>query len=862
MFRTALRNVSAHKARLLMTAFAVMLGVTFVTGSLVYGDSLKRAAVDRAAAGYDRVSINVSSDTLPGALPGAPPATLDARTADALARLPGVAAVAGRVSGFAAVPDREGRLLGGASSRHGGNFAPGRDGSDPAYRFTRGTGPADDRTVALDEDSAARGGYRVGDTVRVGTSTGAASYTLSGIFRTDASKLPAGGSLTLFRDAVAQRLFLQPGRYTDIEITAAPGTDVTELLGRVGAVLPEGSSAITGARLAQLQANLATGDSDTMSQIMLGFAGVALFVATFLISNTFTMLISRRTRELALLRAVGASRRQVRRILLTESALVGLIASAAGIVAGTGLAALLQTLFAPAGTPSAPSAPLVLLPTTVALALAVGTALPVLAAWIPVRRAMSIPPVAALGAAEPAPPARAGSLRTGVSAALLLIGAAAVLYGALPSTTTPASAATATAATTDARTLIGLGAALAMAGTIGLIPLLSRPFVALLRPLLVRLSPVHGDLAARNTVRDPRRTGATVAAVAIALALASGLSVLGASATRYLDSATTRDFTADYLVKAPSGGQRMTPATAEPLKNLPGAAYSPLNQSTQYEIGGVSSVLTGVDPATIGRLLRYDVVAGSLDSLSEGRIAVAGFKAAANGWKVGQTLPVQRLDQRGEVTIGAIYQADEQSALLPSITAPDSLVARYDPAPTTDSIVVSTQGGPSRAALAGVTHALGDNPALSVLDAAGIRAEDTSGIGDQLNVFYALLGMALVIAALGIANTLAMSVLERRKEIGTLRAIGLDRTGVTRMIRLEALLVGALGAVLGTVMGVFLGWALGRTLQESVAGYGLVIPWGRLALGVLLALTGALLASLWPARRAARVDIPAATAAQ
>ncbi|MCJ0871365.1 ABC transporter permease [Streptomyces sp. AP-93] len=847
MFRTALRNVLAHKARLLMTVFAVMLGVTFVTGSLVYGDSLKQAAVDRASAGYDRISLNVAPDTVPGA----PPATLDARTSAALAAVPGVSTAAGRVDGFAAVADHEGRLLGNGTFRKGGNFAPGKDGSDPAYRFTAGSGPAGDHAVALDEASAAQGGYRVGDTVRVGTGTGAASYTLQGVFRPDASKLSPGGSLVLFADATAQRLFLQPGHYTNIEITAAPGTDVTQLLQRVDQVLPKDSSAVTGAQLARLQANMASSDSDTMSQIMLGFAAVSLFVATFLISNTFTMLVSRRTRELALMRAVGASRKQVRRILLTESVLVGLIASVAGILAGTGVAALLQAFFSPA---DGPAAPLVLLPATVFTALLVGTALPVIAAWVPVRRAMAIPPVAALGAAEPAAPARAGSLRTGFGAALALTGTAAVLYGAVLATGR------------DARTVIGLGAALTLTGVITLIPLLSRPSTALLRPLLVRVSPVQGDLAARNTVRDPRRTGATAAALAIALTLASGLSVLGASATRYLDGATTRDLTADYLVKAAPGGQRMTPATAQLLKaellnNMPDASSSPLDQSTEYRIGGVSSVLTGVDPATIGRLLRYEVTEGSLDSLGEGRIAVAGFKARENGWKVGQTLPLERHGKQGEVTIGAVYQADRQSNLLPSITAPDSLVARYDRTPHTDAIVVATGGGPGRAALAGITKALGDNPALSVLDREAIRTEDTSGIGDQVNVFYALLGMALVIAALGIANTLAMSVLERRKEIGTLRALGLDRAGVTRMIRMEALLVGALGAAVGTVMGVFTGWALGRTLQESVVGYALVIPWGRLALGVLLALAGALLASLWPARRAARVDIPAATAA-
>ncbi|MCX5195550.1 FtsX-like permease family protein [Streptomyces sp. NBC_00249] len=848
MFRTALRNVLAHKARLLMTAFAVMLGVTFISGSLVYGDSLHRAAAARATDGYERIAVSVFPDdsrTPAGA--GGGPAGLDAATVTALARIPGVAVAAGRVDGFAAVADRDGRLLGDGPSHQGANFAPGADGTDPAYRFTRGSGPTGDHTVALDERTAAKGGHRVGDTVRVGTAQGAASYTVSGIFRTDGTKLPAGGTLTLFADATAQRLFLQPGRYKNAELTAAPGTNAPQLLGRVEAALPPGTGAATGDQLARIQANLATTDSDTMSQILVGFAAVALFVATFLISNTFTMLVARRTRELALMRAVGASRKQVRRILLTESLLVGVLASVAGLAAGTGTAALLGTLFAPA---DAAPAPLVLTPGTVLTSLLAGIALPVAAAWLPVRRAMAIPPVAALSAAEPPAPARTASARTGLGAALLLTGTTATVYGALTTGK-------------DARTVIGLGAALTLTGTIVLVPLLARPFVALLRPLLTRLHPVHGHLAALNTVRDPRRTGATAAALAIALTLASGLSVLGASAAQYLDRATTHDFTADYLVKPAEGGMRMTPATARALKELPGASSSPLDQSTGYHLAGVPSVLTGVDPATIGRLLRYEVVEGSLDRLAQGQIAVADFKAEQAGWHVGQTLALQRPDgQRGSVTIGAVYRADEQSNLLPSITAPASLVARYDPAPHTAGILVATHDGPGRAALAAVTHALGDNPALAVLDEETIRARDSGDIGEQLDVFHALLSMALAIAALGIANTLAMSVLERRKEIGTLRALGVDRAGVARMIRLEALLLGALGATLGTGLGIFLGWALGRTLQQNVAGYTLVLPWGRLALGVLIALAGAVLASLWPARRAARVDIAAATTAR
>ncbi|MFF4410543.1 ABC transporter permease [Streptomyces sp. NPDC001404] len=846
MFRTALRNVLAYKARLLMTALAVVLGVAFLSGSLVFGDSLSQAAAAKATDGYTRIAVSVSPDAPPGG--EARQAGIDARTATDLAKVPGVAVAAGRVDGFAAVADRDGGLIGHGSSHHGGNFAPGADGKDPAYRFVQGSGPVKDGAVALDENTARQGGYRTGDTVRVATGKGAATYTLSGVFRTDGTRLPSGGSLVLFTSSTAQQLFLEPGTFRSIELTAAPGTSPQQLIERVQPQLPKGTSAVTGARLAQIQKNLATSNSDTMSQILLGFAAVALFVAAFLISNTFSMLVGRRTRELALLRAVGASRQQVRSILLAESVLIGAGASAVGLAVGTAVAALLRTFLASADSPSGP---LVVSPVTVIGSLLAGTVLTVVAAWLPVRRAMAIPPVAALGTAEPTAPARAGSLRTGLGAALALTGTAAVVYGALTTGK-------------DARTVIGLGAALALTGAIVLIPLLSRPFVALLQPLLTRLQPVHGTLAARNTVRDPRRTGATAAALAIALTLASGLSVLGASATQYLDRATTHDFTAGYLVKAASGGMQLTPGTAADLaKKLPRSAVSPLNQSTQYRLAGSSSVLTGVDPAVIGRLLRYDVIAGSLDSLAQGRIAVADFKAKEAGWHLGQTLPLQRLDGRhSSVTIGAIYHADPQSNLMPSITAPDSLVARYDRTPHTAAILVAPDGGPGQAARRSVVHALGDNPALAVLDREGVKAEYSGGIGGQLDVFYALLGMALVIAALGIANTLAMSVLERRKELGTLRALGLDRAGVTRMVRLEALLVGALGASVGTVLGVFLGWALGRTLQESVEGYALVIPWGRLALGILIALAGALLASLWPARRAACVDIPAATSAQ
>ncbi|WP_424215014.1 ABC transporter permease [Streptomyces sp. BI20] len=841
MFRTALRNVLAHKARLAMTVFAVMLGVTFITGSLVYGDSQKQAGVDRVSAGFKNIDLNVD----PKNEPGKPPASLKSADAATLAKLPGVTAAAGRVSGFTAVTDREGRLLGSKNFRQGGNFAPNAKGVDPAYAFVQGAGPADEKSIALDKDSAAKAGYRVGDTARVGTGGAAADYRISGLFTTDYSKLPPGGSLVLFGDAAGQALFSEPGHYNSIEIAVEPSTDVMALADQVEKTLP-GTIAVTGAQMSRTAAMMASSDSDTMSQIMTGFAGIALFVATFLIANTFTMLVSRRTRELALMRAVGATRHQVRNILLAESALVGLVASVMGIAAGVGVAQLLQVLFA---TDESPVASLVIGPDVVFIAVVVGTVLPVLAAWLPIRRAMSIPPMAALSEAEPAAPATVGGLRSKIGTGSLVAGVAGVVIGLFIKNTQ------------DSRTVLGLGAAVALTGVLLLIPLLSRPFVAAIRPLLLRFAPVHGDLATRNTVRDPRRTGATAAALAIALSLASGLSVLGASANAYIDRSTGGSFTADYLVESADGGP-LSPETVAAVAKIPGATQTPLRMSTTYRLDGRESVITGVDPASVGKLMRHELVSGSMDVLAKGQIAVADFKMAKEGWKLGQKLPLVRHDKQGEVTIGAVYKANEEDPVMPSITASADLVSRYDEAPGIQKVLVSPKSGLGKAGHAEIVKALGDNPSLSVLDKRTIIEMESGDLAQGLNIFYALLSMALVIAALGIANTLAMSVMERRREIGMLRAIGLDRPGVARMIRLEALVVGVLGAVIGTVAGVFLGWAFGRTLQASVVGYDFVLPWGRLALGIGLAVGGALLASLLPARRAAQVDIPSATAAQ
>lgn len=321
MFRTALRNVFAHKARLLMTVLAVMLGVAFVSGTLVFADTLSNAFRNQSAKSYQDVAVAVTSYA-DSDNPKDEYALSD-EVLDRISAVDGVAGVYGRVEGFAGVADPDGKLIGVGWSNKGSNFAPGKDGKDAAYTFTDGSGPVKDDQIALDEDSAGKGEYQVGDRVRVATNGPVKEYTLSGVFTTEDGAVNAGGSLVLFDTAVAQKQYLRPGYFESATVAAAPGADDARILKAVEPLLPDTAEAQTGRALADEQADQIEQGMGNLKQVLLGFAGIALFVGIFLISNTFTMLVAQRTKEIALMRAVGASRRQITRSVLAEAAQIG-----------------------------------------------------------------------------------------------------------------------------------------------------------------------------------------------------------------------------------------------------------------------------------------------------------------------------------------------------------------------------------------------------------------------------------------------------------------------------------------------------------------------------------------------------------
>ncbi|MFJ5832191.1 ABC transporter permease [Streptomyces sp. NPDC093089] len=843
MFRTALRNVLAHKARLLMTVLAVMLGVAFVSGTLVFTDTLSQAFRNQSAKSYDDVAVAVDMYPSPEEARKAP--GLSQKDVDEVAELDGVASVAPRVDGFAGVPDKNGKLIGSGWSNKGTNFAPGKDGKDRAYAFTAGSGPADAGQVALDRETADKGGYKVGDTVRVATNGPVKEYTLSGVFTTEDGAVNAGGSLVVFDTAVAQKLYLKPGFFQSLTVTAAPGADDAKLLDEVLKVVPKAASAQTGQALADQQAEQIEAGLGALNQVLLGFAGIALFVGIFLISNTFTMLVAQRTKELALMRAVGASRKQITRSVLAEAGLVGLVASAVGYVLGIGLAATLRSAMS-AFDMKVPAGDLVLGATPAVSAFAVGVLITMLAAWLPGRRAAKIPPVAAMSSVHASTSTKSLVVRNSIGAVLTALGVTLIMLGA-------------SKGGDDGRMFIAGGAFLTLIGVIVLIPFLCRPVIALIRPVVEGVFKVSGKLACLNAVRNPRRTGATASALAIGLTLVTGLSVLGATVGSALDKVTTDQIKADYMVSMASGNS-LSPEALAALEKAPGVTAVSPQQAGAFDLKGSYVSVSGVSPRDIGKVLKIAVVNGSLDSLGGNTIAIDDDVAAKRGLKVGDTVPVEYLDkQKGELTVGAVYEANE---FVSPVLADHELVTAHGEQAEIRQIFVSTEGGASAAHEQALSKAMGDNPAITVMDHKEIRDTFGGPINMLLNIMYGLLGMALIIAVLGVVNTLAMSVFERQQEIGMLRATGLDRRRVKLMVRLEAVVISVFGAVVGIGLGSFLGWALGETFKSSLPGYALVLPWDRIGLFLVLAALVGVLASMWPARSAAKLNMLSAIKAE
>ncbi|GGP63223.1 ABC transporter permease [Streptomyces melanogenes] len=842
--RTSLRS---HKRRFAGTFVAVLLGVAFLTGTLVMGDTL-RAGFDTlfadANAGTDAVVRSTNVVTVAGEGQGTRqpvPTALATR----LSATPGVAA---------AVPDLQGsgQLVGSDGKPIGGQGPPTRAGNwitDPKlnpYRLAEGRAPSAPGEVVVNRGAAGKGGLKLGDTtvlrvpdpvpVRIvgiatfGGEDGMGQATFAGLTLGDAEKYLAP----------------KPGEASSLSVRAGPGVSQQRLVDALTPVLPKGVEAITGKAAAAESLDMVAGlFLDLFTALLLVFSGIALLVATFSIHNTFAIVVAQRTRENALLRALGASRRQVSTATLAEAAVVALAASTAGVLAGIGIAAGLQALFPAIGFPF-PAGDLVISRLSVALPVAVGVLVCLGSALLPALRAGRTAPLAALreSAVDQAGASRTRKL---VGGALLPVGVGVTVAGVLA----------------PGLLLAGTGALLTVAAFVVLGPVASSYAVRILGAPLDRLRGVTGALARRNALRSPRRTAATATALMIGVAVVSLFTVFGASLKATMDQTVSRSFAGDVAVGARqfgAGGSGISPRLAPAVARLPQVEAAVGLGKGVADVDGGGRNITVTDPVALTGLLDLGKVEGSLAGLGTDGLAVSANEADKHHWKPGSTTRLAFTDgSERTFTVRAVYAEKD--------LAGDYLLTREAWAPhraqESDTLVaVSFKDGVSVAdgkkAVERTAAAYG-NPTVQTRDE--YAKSSASGIDMMLTLVYALLALAVVIALLGIANTLTLAVHERTRELGLLRAVGQTRAQLRAMVRWESVLVAAFGTAGGLGLGAFLGWVLVRASDADGTG-AFALPPVQLAVVTLVGLLAGALAGWRPARRAARLDVLRAIATQ
>ncbi|MEU9098363.1 FtsX-like permease family protein [Streptomyces sp. NPDC048361] len=843
MLRTALRNVLAHKTRLIMTVLSVCLGVAFISGLLIFADSTTSAYRAAMARDYAGIAVSVSPTFTPGAGPREQYRALDDALVRKLSHLPGVAAVRPTVDGTVTLAAKDGTPMRAdtAMGRFGAAYVPGPGGKDNRYSLTEGRAPADQGEVALDRGTAKTAGYSLGDTVTLAGDGPVLTPRLVGLVSTTDSRVNAGGTLAVFDKATAQKLFAAPGRYTGIDLAATPGTSQFELSDRVTAMLhSDRAEAVTGAAQANQQSLFIGTKTKSYERMPLLFAAVSLFIGTFLIVNTFTMLIAERAREIALLRAIGATRRQVVRSVLAEAAVVGIVASALGFALGLGVATVLPQVLDTSGD-LLPSGPLVIGPTAVIASLVVGVGVTVLAAWLPSRAAARIAPVEAMRTAEQPSSAALSRIRSAAGLALIVLGA-----GLLFSLTDAVSA-------TDANLQTALlGCGILVVGLILLAPLLAGPVIHLLGRLIARFG-AAGDLARENTLRNPRRTAATAAALMISTALVSGLAVVDHSTSRALDSQAAAGLSADYVIGTRTSTTAIDSAAVRRVAAVPGVRIASAAADSTITPGGEQ--ISGVDPRTVSEVMKLRFLSGSATAIGPGKIAVSRSYAAEHHLVTGRQLDasIGAAGPGRHYTVVGVYQDNP--------TAQDVLGYRADVqkhAYLRDSVqrlLVRTDGGTTSADLAKqLRTAVSNSPLVTVQSRDQLVQTQAGTAGELMTMVTGLLAIGVLISTLGMVNTLAMSVAERTREIGVLRAIGMDRSAIRTMIRLESLCVAAFGTLLGLAGGLFGAWKVSGLANGAIPQYSFSLPWGTLALVSALGLAVGTVAAAVPARRAARLS--------
>ena len=842
MLRIALKGILGRKARLVLTSLAVILGTAFLSGTAVFSATLNRTFDNLFSDVFRNVDSYVRSTQVIEADFGAEerqriPAELIAM----IEAVPGVGDVQGDIQAFARIIGKDGQPLGSEGAGPPTFGSVGEEFKGALWTISEGKFPSNSTEVALDEASAKAGNYVVGDKVKVVAQAGSREFTLVGIAGYGDVRSPGGATFALFDLATAQEFLAKPGFVDAILISGDGSVSDEELAKAINAVIPSSykTETLTGAEITKETQDQIGSALSFFSILLSTFSYIALGVGSFVIYNVFSISAAQRQRENALLRAIGASKKQVTRALMIESVVVGLFGSTIGLFAGIGLSKALSALLKAASI-DLPSGDLVVPSSAIVNTIVVGLIVTVASAWLPARRAGRVPPLAAMRetAIEVVALTRR---RTIFGLVLIALGAASII------------------AVTNgvSNTWLGLGILFVFSGTITLGPVIARPVALLLGKPAEKFRGVTGTMARQNSARNPKRTSRTASPVLIGVALVTAVAALAASISSQIDGVFTQQFKGDYAINTNARGfGGLSPSLADDINTLPEVERATGIGLLTVKIDGKGQYLTTINPATVEGVFDIGLTSGTYADLTPETIFVSQQYAENNDAKLGDTIAVTLADaQVKSLSIAGIYEFDELAGkyTVSRDLTKDTTVITFDL-----GVYIKIKDGVSQESARTALQAAVDKYGQGTLLSKREYIDSQSGqINQLLGLIYGLLFLSVIIAVVGIIITLLLSVFERQREIGLLRAVGMTKSQVRTTVRWESVITSLLGAVVGIVLGVGLGWVIVYALRDQGLS-AFSVPVGTTVSILIMAFVIGVLAAVYPAWRATRVNLLAA----
>jgi len=849
MISATLQGLMGRKLRTALTALAIVLGVAMVSGTFVLTDTMKRAFDDLFAGTYEKTGAVISGKEI---VKGAAKSTVPESLQGKVAALPDVKSASGAIfdisgtSDFVKLIGPDGKQLGSTQQPNfGWGFEPGQRANPTT--LTSGKWAVGPDQVVIDAGTAKQDGYKVGDEIGVSGEGPQRNMTVSGIAKFGSVDSIGGATFAVFDVPTAQELLNKKGQFDVIYVTPKSGVSEGEVADQVEPLLPSSAQIETGDAAGQAAATEVNDGLAFFQYLLLAFAGIALIVGSFVIFNTLSMTVAQRVRELATLRTLGASRKQVFRSVLLEGFVTGLIAAIVGLVFGLLIAKGLNALFKAFGV-DLPSTGTVFSLRTVIVSLLLGVGITVLATISPARRATRVPPIAAVREGATLPPSRLARSRT---AAPIVLGIAAVLL---------AVGLFASGLSTGAVLLLdGIGCLLLFIGVGMIASRLVRPLAAAVGAPGERFGGAPGALAKDNATRNPARTARTAGALMIGLALVTLVATLGASLKGTSRNALEDQVRADYVVTAENGFDTFPTGAGDALTGAPGVAAASAVRDARASSFNSDIDVTGVEPSTIGHVYDFRWKKGSdnvLLSLGfDGAIVREQFADDQN-LEVGSKFSIQTSQgKKVPLVVRGIYDppAEQLDALLGSVTLAQRAFDTHFPQPKDLFVFVDTDDGVTTQATAALDTTLKPYPDAVVRTNSAWVDERAGGIDMILNIFYVLLALSIIVSLFGMVNALALSVFERTRELGMLRAIGLTRRQTRRMIRYESVIIALIGAALGLPLGILLAAVVTKAMDSLDVTFSL--PLLTVIVFALVATLAGMLAAILPARRASRLNV-------